>query len=112
MPSQEESQSAHSENKASMPDIRIWRIWNPLWKIRNRGKGTLFASCTVFGMLLLLSPYQLTNWVASVREVTAWDPKTLFVLADGTYLDHAIPFVDSGVLHHIRILRCPTLQRS
>ncbi|MFP6901123.1 MAG: phosphatase PAP2 family protein [Opitutales bacterium] len=58
---------------------------------------------TVLGMELLLSPYLLTNWIAAARDVTTWDPKTLFVLADGTYLDHAIPFVDWSILIYCTI---------
>ena len=76
MPSQEQGQSIDTEKEAAKPVGKIWRIWNPLWEIRRKGSGALFASWTVFGMLLLLSPYQLTNWIASVREVTVWDPKT------------------------------------
>ena len=103
MPSQEQGQSIDTEKESAKPIVKIWRIWNPLWKIRNQGSGALFSSWTVFGMLLLLSPYQLTNWIASVREVTVWDPKTLFILADGTYLDHAIPFVDWSILIYYTI---------
>ncbi len=103
MPSQEQSQPVGPEKEASDPGLKIWRIWNPLWKIRNQGSGALFASWAVFGTLLLLSPYQLTNWIASAREVTVWNPKTIFVLADGTYLDHAIPFVDWSILIYYTI---------
>jgi hypothetical protein len=93
-----------AEDKESCePGPRIWRIWNPLWEIRNQGSGALFASWTMFGMLLLLSPYLLTNWIASAREVTIWDPKTLFVLSNGSYLDHTIPFVDWSILIYYTI---------
>lgn len=103
MPAQEPSQSLDTEPESSEQTLKIWSIWKPLWKIRNQGNGALFASWSVLGMLLLLSPYLLTNWIASFREVTVWDPKTLFVLADGTYLDHAIPFIDWSILVYYTI---------
>lgn len=103
MPAKEQSQSIDKEKGDPEQVLKIWLIWNPLWKIRNRGSGAFFASGALFGMLLLLSPYQLTNWIASAREVTVWDPKTLFVLADGTYLDHAIPFIDWSILIYYTI---------
>ena len=54
-------------------------------------------------MLLLLSPYLLTNKLASLRAVTVWSPKDLFVLSDGTHLDHAIAFVDWSIFVYYTI---------
>lgn len=76
-----------------MREGEIWKLWTPLWTRRHRWEGRLFPVLVVVGVLLLLSPYLLTNLVASVRGVTVWDPKTVFRLSDGTFLDHAIPFV-------------------
>jgi membrane-associated phospholipid phosphatase len=94
--------SPNSEKDSAIPHAfvsegpvraRVWKIWSPLWKLRNHRNGRLFPLLATFGMLVLLSPYQLTNWIASVRGETIWDPKSVFVLADGSYLDHIIPFV-------------------
>ena len=103
MPAKEQSQPSDAEKLTGEAALRIWRIWTPLWKIRNQGDGSLFAWWTVLGMLLLLCPYLLTNWIASYRQVTVWDPKTLFILADGAYLDHTIPFIDWSILVYYTI---------
>ncbi|MDP7274312.1 MAG: phosphatase PAP2 family protein [Planctomycetaceae bacterium] len=70
----------------------------PLWTRRHRWDGRLFPVLALVGLLLLLTPYLLTNLVASVRGLTVWDPKTAFRFSDGTFLDHAIPFVDWSIL--------------
>ncbi|MDE0577629.1 MAG: hypothetical protein OSB39_11830, partial [Opitutales bacterium] len=91
--SEENSAIPHSFLSEGPVRARVWKIWSPLWKLRNHREGRLFPPLATFGMLVLLSPYQLTNWIASLRGVTTWDPKSLFVLADGRFLDHVIPFV-------------------
>lgn len=94
--------SPNSEENSAIPHAfvsegpigaRVWKVWSPLWKLRHHREGRIFPPLATFGMLVLLSPYQLTNWIASFHGVTIWDPKSVFVLADGRYLDHVIPFV-------------------
>ena len=60
---------------------RVWKIWSPVWKLREKDKGHIFPLAATLWMLLLLSPYLLTNRIAALRDVTAWDPKTVRVLA-------------------------------
>ena len=83
---------------------RVWKIWSPVWKLREKDKGYIFPLAATLWMLLLLSPYLLTNRIAALRDVTAWDPKTVFVLADGSYLDHLIPFVGWSIFIYYTIL--------
>ncbi|MEO1998577.1 MAG: phosphatase PAP2 family protein [Planctomycetaceae bacterium] len=77
---------------------RPWKIWLPLYAWRHHWNGLLFPTLALIGMLLLLSPYLLTNSIASIRQVTVWDPKFLFRLPGGRFLDEAIPFVDWSLL--------------
>jgi membrane-associated phospholipid phosphatase len=91
--SEQDSEIPHAFVSEGPVGARVWKIWSPLWKLRNHREGRLFPPLATLGMLVLLSPYQLTNWIASFRGVTIWDPKSVFVLADGRYLDHVIPFV-------------------
>lgn len=92
-----------SEKETLGPTSKIWRLWAPLWQAREKWGGLFFPFWTLFGMELLLSPYLLTNWIATTRGVTVWDPKTVFVLGDGSFLDHAIPFIDWSILIYVTI---------
>ena len=95
-PEQEEDSALPSAYVNEGPVMsRVWKFWSPVWKLRHKQDGRLFPWVATFWMLLLLSPYMLTNRIAAFRDVTTWDPKTVFPLADGPhpYLDHAIPFV-------------------
>lgn len=53
--------------------------------------------------MVLMSPYLITNQFAAYRGVTVFDPKTLFRLPDGSYLDHHIPFVEASILPYYSI---------
>lgn len=85
-------------NSGHPPRPRPWRIWLPLLARRHAWHGLLFPSLALIGMLVLLSPYLLTNSIASMRNVTVCEPKSLFPLLNGGYLDDAIPFVGWSLL--------------
>ncbi len=83
--------------------VGVWRFWTYLYRWREWWKGWLYVPFATLILLILLSPYLLTNRMAARAGVTVWDPKTLFVLSDGSYLDRSIPFVGWSVVIYCTI---------
>ncbi len=76
-PEQEEDSALPSAYVNEGPVMsRVWKFWSPVWKLRHKQDGRLFPWVATFWMLLLLSPYMLTNRIAAFRDVTTWDPNS------------------------------------
>lgn len=103
MQPEEERPSPDAPRTGLEPVGKLWKSWAPLWRRRNDWNGYFFPVGTVFSLSLLLSPYLLTNMIAPSWAIAHWDPKTLFTLENGTYLDHTIPFVDWSILIYYTI---------
>jgi len=73
--------------------VGVWRLWTYLYRWRAWWWCWLYVPFTTLVLMILLSPYLMTNRMAARAGVTVWDPKVLFVLSDGGYLDRAMPFV-------------------
>lgn len=65
-----------------------------MWDRRGRGWAVAWTAISV---LIISVVYGLVNQWAGMRGVTVWDPKQVFTLADGTFLDRHIPVVPWSV---------------